>query len=138
LNAFPEFLFSSYLGKGLGLLAEVRREANILNNVTSVRAEGDGRLQAVVYQRAGREERIATDLLLLHTGVIPNLNLANATGCAQAWDPIQRCFRPRADPWGASSVEGVSMAGAAASVLGAKPAAYSGRISALSALCRLG
>jgi NADPH-dependent 2,4-dienoyl-CoA reductase/sulfur reductase-like enzyme len=138
LNAFLEFLFSPYLGKGLGLLAEVRRRVKVISNVTNLRAEGDGRLQAVVYQRAGREERITADLLLLHSGVIPNLNLANATGCAQAWDPVQRCFRPTTDTWGASSVEGVSIAGDGAGILGAEAAAFSGRIAALSALCRVG
>ena len=138
LRALPEFLLSPYLGKGLRLLAEVRRNVKVIDNVSHLRAEGDGRLQAVVYRRSGREERIATDLLLLHTGVIPNLNLANATGCAQAWDPVQRCFRPDCDAWGASSVEGVSIAGDGAGILGAEAAAFSGRIAALSALSRLG
>lgn len=138
LQAFPEFLFSPYLAKGLGLLTEVRRQVKVITNVTSLRAEGEGRLQAVVYRRASREERIATDLLLLHTGVIPNLNLTNATGCSQAWDPVQRCFRPDADGWGNSSVEGVSIAGDGAGILGAEAAAFSGRIAALSVLFRLG
>jgi len=137
LPALPEFLFSSYLGKGLGLLAEVRRKVKIISNVSYLRAEGDGRLQAVVYRRSGREERMSTDLLLLHTGVIPNLNLANATGCSQAWDAVQRCFRPNADSWGATSVEGVSVAGDGAGILGAEAAAYSGRTAALGALFRL-
>jgi bacterioferritin-associated ferredoxin len=70
--------------------------------------------------------------------VIPNLNLANATGCAQTWEPTQRCFRPNVDAWGASSVEGVSVAGDGAGILGAEAAAFSGRIAALSALCALG
>lgn len=135
---FPEFLFSPYLRKGLGLLAEVRRKVKVVDNVTSLRAEGDSRVEAVVYQHAGREQRLATDLLLLHTGVIPNLNLSNATGCTQAWDPVQRCFRPNVDAWGLSSVEGVSIAGDGGGILGAEAAAFSGRIAALSALCRLG
>lgn len=54
------------------------------------------------------------------------------------WDPVQRCFRPDADAWGASSVDGVSITGDGAGILGAEAAAFSGRIAALSALCRLG
>lgn len=137
-RAFPEFLLSSYFGKGLGLLAEVRRRVRVIRNVTGLRGEGEGRLRAVAYQRAGREERIATDLLLLHTGVTPNPNLANATGCAQAWDPVQRCFHPVTDAWGASSVDGVAIAGDGAGILGAEAAAFSGRIAAFDALHRLG
>lgn len=138
LQAFPQFLFSPYLRKGLGLLAEVRRRVKVISNVTSLKAEGDGRLEAVVFQQAGREERISTDLLLLHTGVIPNVNLSNATGCVQSWDTTQRCFRPDADAWGATSVDGVSVAGDGAGILGAEAAPFTGRMAALSALYRLG
>lgn len=138
LPALPGFLMSPYLGKGLSLLAEVRRKVRVIRNVTGLRAEGSGRLQAVVYRRGDREEKIPAELLLLHSGVIPNLNLANATGCDQSWDPVQRCFRPTTDEWGSTNVEGVSIAGDGAGIAGADAAACSGRIAALAALCRLG
>ena len=45
------------------------------------------RCAAVVYVAgSGREQRIATDVLALHQGVVPNVNLAMAAGIAHRWD----------------------------------------------------
>ena len=133
------FLRSGYIGKGLKLLLEVRRKVKVIDNVTSLRAEGEGRVQSVLFRRGdGAEQRIPADTLLLHQGVIPNINLANATGCAQAWDETQRCWVPTVDSWGATSVEGVSIAGDGAGIGGALAAEHRGRLAALDALHRLG
>ena len=133
------FLRSGYIGKGLKLLLEVRRKVKVIDNVTSLRAEGEGRVQSVLFRRGdGAEQRIPADTLLLHQGVIPNINLANATGCAQSWDETQRCWVPTVDAWGATSVEGVSIAGDGAGIGGALAAEHRGRLAALDALHRLG
>ncbi|WP_372395701.1 NAD(P)/FAD-dependent oxidoreductase [Azospirillum sp. HJ39] len=138
LPLLPGFLRSPYLGKGMKLMLEVRRKLTVIGNVTALRAEGDGALKSVTYTRNGTEHRLPADTLLLHQGVIPNLNLANATGCAQRWDEVQRCWRPTADEWGATSVEGVSLAGDGAGIGGARAAEEAGRLAALDALHRLG
>ncbi len=139
LPLLPGFLRSPYLGKGAKLLLEVRRKVKVIDNVTALRAVGEGQLAAVVYRRGDEEERsLAADTLLLHHGVVPNLNLANATGCAQQWDEGQRCWRPTTDNWGATSVEGVSLAGDGAGIGGAVAAEQAGRIAALDILRRLG
>ena len=139
MRTFPEFIFSPYLGKGLGLLAEVRRRVKVISNVTNLRAEGDGRLQAVVFRRAGCEERVASDLLLLHTGVIPNLNLANATGCAQTWEPGRSAASGRTSTRGEPAAWRAFPLRAMAPAFSARrPRPSSGRIAALSALLKLG
>lgn len=142
LPLLPGFLRSPYLGKGMKLMLEVRRKLTVIGNVTALRAEGglagEGVLKSVVYTRNGTEERLPADTLLLHQGVVPNLNLANATGCAQRWDEQQRCWRPTTDEWGATSVEGVSLAGDGAGIGGARAAEEAGRLAALDALHRLG
>ncbi len=139
LPLLPGFLRSPYLGKGAKLLLEVRRKVTVIDNVTALRAVGEGKLAAVVYRRGdGVEQTLAADTLLLHQGVVPNLNLANATGCAQRWDETQRCWRPTTDDWGATSVEGVSLAGDGAGIGGAVAAEHAGRIAALDVLHRLG
>lgn len=139
LPLLPGFLRSPYLGKGAKLLLDVRRKITVIDNVTALRAAGEGNLSAVVYRRGdGEEQRLAADTLLLHQGVVPNLNLANATGCAQQWDEAQRCWRPTTDAWGATSVEGVSLAGDGAGIGGAVAAEHAGRIAALDILHRLG
>ncbi len=133
------FVRSGYVGKGLKLLLEVRRKVKVIGNVTALRADGEGRVQSVLYRQGdGAEQRIPADTLLLHHGVIPNINLANATGCAQSWDETQRCWIPDVDAWGATSVEGVSIAGDGAGIGGALAAEHRGRLAALDALHRLG
>ncbi|SMH63032.1 FAD/NAD(P)-dependent oxidoreductase [Azospirillum agricola] len=139
LPLLPAFLRSPYLGKGAKLLLEVRRKVKVIDGVTDLRAEGQGTLSSVVYRQGdGAEQRLAADTLLLHQGVVPNLNLANATGCAQNWDETQRCWRPTTDDWGATSVEGVSLAGDGAGIGGALAAEHAGRVAALDVLHRLG
>ena len=135
----PGFLASSYLAKGLSLLAEVKRRVPIVRQVASLAAEGEGRLARVVYRREdGSEKRLEADLLLLHQGVTPNLNLANAAGCAQVWDEVLASFKPAVDLWGASSVAGIAIAGDGAGIAGAAAAEERGRLAALDAAARLG
>lgn len=139
LPLLPGFLRSPYLGKGAKLLLGVRRKVKVIDNVSALRAVGEDKLAAVVYrQRDGEEHSLGADTLLLHHGVIPNLNLANATGCAQHWDEVQGCWRPTTDPWGATSVAGVSLAGDGAGIGGALAAEHAGRIATLDVLHRLG
>ncbi len=134
----PAFLASNYFAKGWRLLAQVKRRVRVVRGVSSLRAEGDGWLAAVVYATGRGEERLAADLLLLHQGVVPNVNLANAIGCTHGWDEVLLCFKPLVDEWGASSVEGVAIAGDGAGIAGAVAAEQRGRLAALAAAARLG
>jgi bacterioferritin-associated ferredoxin len=77
-------------------------------------------------------------MLLLHQGVVPSINLSNAIGCAHRWDPAQRCFTPVVDDWGASSIAGVTIAGDAAGIGGARAAEARGTLAALGAAAALG
>jgi bacterioferritin-associated ferredoxin len=85
----------------------------------------------VRYSAGGRSEEMPADLLLLHQGVVPNINLANAIGCAQRWDEAQLAFVPTVDDWGASSVDGVAIAGDGAGIAGARAAEARGRLAAM-------
>jgi NADPH-dependent 2,4-dienoyl-CoA reductase/sulfur reductase-like enzyme len=138
LPSLPGFLASSYMLKGLKLLSTVRRAANVVTGVTALRAEGKGRLSRIVYHRGGIDRQIDCELLLLHQGIAPSINLSNAVGCAHDWDDEQLAFRPRLDAWLASTVQGVSIAGDGAGIAGAESAVARGRIAALGAAHRLG
>jgi NADPH-dependent 2,4-dienoyl-CoA reductase/sulfur reductase-like enzyme len=71
------------------------------------------------------------DLLLLHDGVIPSVQISRAVGCAHAWDDMQRCWRPVADACGRTSVPRILVAGDGAGIGGVVAAVLSGRIAAL-------
>jgi NADPH-dependent 2,4-dienoyl-CoA reductase/sulfur reductase-like enzyme len=139
LPHLPAFLASRYLRKGLQLMRAVRSRVRVIGRVTELRAAGEGRLRELVYRRAGgAEQHLAVDTLLLHQGVVPNLNLASSIGCRHVWNETQLCFTPVVDEWGHSTVEAVSIAGDGAGIAGAAAAEERGRLAALDAALRLG
>ncbi|HWL19829.1 MAG TPA: (2Fe-2S)-binding protein, partial [Bradyrhizobium sp.] len=97
-------------------------------------AAGDGQLASVSYVAGGRRETIPADLLLLHQGVVPNVNLAMAAGIEHRWDELQLCWSPVLDPNGDSSIDGIAIAGDGAGIGGAGAAVFRGRIAARAAL----
>ncbi len=122
----PDFLLSPYVRKGLALVREVKAKVSV-RPVRELSAAGEGKLREVVAD--GR--RIAADLLLLHQGVVPNVNLAMATGAEHRWSERQLCFVPVLDDDFQSSVPGIFVAGDGAGIAGGTAAAERGRIAAI-------
>jgi hypothetical protein len=115
-------------------MREVRRHVRVVSGVTELAALGENALAGISYRRVGSQIRhVDLDALLLHQGVVPNVNMANAIGCEMVWDAEQLCWKPATDPWGRSSVDGISIAGDGAGVNGAEIAACLGRICAYDA-----
>ncbi|MEZ5849207.1 MAG: FAD-dependent oxidoreductase [Hyphomicrobiaceae bacterium] len=138
-HAMP-FLRSPYLGKGLKLMAHVRRKIRVVDNVTDVAIEGTDRAASVVYRRGGATaaDRLMADTVLLHQGVVPNVNLAMAAGVAHTWDDAQLCFKPNLDAYGGTNVTGIAIAGDGAGIAGAEAALERGRLAGLAAATALG
>ena len=137
LSALPHafaFLTSPYFAKGLALMREVRAKVPIVSGVSELAAAGDGQLATVSYLAGGRRETLEADLLLLHQGVVPNVNLAMAAGVEHRWDELQLCWSPVLDPNGNSSVDGIAIAGDGAGIGGAGSAVVRGRIAARAAV----
>ena len=133
------FATSAYGRKGAKLLLTVTRHAPVIRDVTALEIIGSGRAEAVSATCGdGTVMRIAADLVLLHQGVVPNLNLSLAAGCAYEWDELQAAFRPSVDPLLDSSVPGIAIAGDAAGIVGAVPSALQGEIAGLNAAWHLG
>ncbi len=128
------FLTSPYFAKGLALMREVRAKVPVVSAVNELAAAGDGQLATVTYVAGGRRETMPTDLLLLHQGVVPNVNLAMAAGIEHRWDERQLCWSPVLDPNGSSSIEGIAIAGDGAGIGGAEAAVFRGRIAARAAV----
>jgi len=139
LRHLPGFLKSpSYLQKGMSLLAELRNAGVAIKSAANLRIGGDDRVREIQYDWHGKTQREAVDLVLLHQGIVPNANLAWSLRCENQWDDLQRCFRPRLDEWGNTSVAGVQIAGDNGGIVGAQASAYSGQFAALGAACALG
>ena len=121
--------------KGLGSILAVKR-AGVRRRcgVRGLRAIGHARLERVVWQ--GGE--IAADHLLLHQGVIPDIQISLALQLRHEWDDGQLCWRPVLDPWGQTSTPSVAVAGDAGGIAGAAAARLSGQLAALDAAMLLG
>lgn len=132
----PDFVLSPYFSKGLKLLREVRARVRVIR-VDRLEAIGDDKLREVVFGTADGERRMPVDLLLLHQGVVPNVNLAIAAGVAHAWNERQLCFEPVLDEDFGSSVPGIAVAGDGAGIAGGTAAAERGRIAAIAAVLAL-
>jgi NADPH-dependent 2,4-dienoyl-CoA reductase/sulfur reductase-like enzyme len=127
----PAFAASRYMRKGLALVAAVRRRVSIIRHVEDLRAEGDEHLREIAWKTAQGEERRKADLLLLHQGVVPTINLWSAAGCASHWVDTQACWHADVDGWGQSSLEHIFIAGDGAGIAGAEAAALRGELAAL-------
>ena len=129
------FIFSSYFGEGLALMATVQRKVRVISGVTSLRAMGENKVNLVAYRRKeGAEELIPVDTLLLHQGIVPNVNLAMSVDVEHRWDASHLCWSPVLDEYGNSSIPGIAIAGDGAGIAGAEASEWRGRLAAIGAI----
>ena len=124
--------------KGLAWRREISRARVPWLSATRLRAAGDGALQRITFRTGGRDRVEDADLLLLHDGVVPSVQITRALGCAHEWNAAQHCWKPNVDAWGVTSLPNILVAGDGAGIGGARVAALSGRIAALGVARGLG
>jgi NADPH-dependent 2,4-dienoyl-CoA reductase/sulfur reductase-like enzyme len=121
--------------KGLGLISEVKRAGvRIRRGVRGLRAVGRRHLERVAWE--GGE--LVADYLLLHEGIIPNVQVGLALQLRHEWDEAQLCWRPCLDAWGQTNLPNIAIAGDGGGILGAEAAVLTGRLAALDAAMWLG
>lgn len=96
-----------------------------------IAALGSDRLEGVRLNQSGRVVEIACDRLACGFGLIPNIQLGQALGCALADDAL------RVDAWQASSREGIYAAGECTGFGGSELALVEGRIAGHAAVGEL-
>jgi len=123
------------LHEGLDLILAIRRAGiPIRYGVRDLRAIGRSGLERIQWQAGA----IAAELLLLHQGLIPNIQISLALQLRHQWDEDQLCWRPALDAWGQSSLSCIAVAGDGAAIGGAESARLSGQLAALDAAMLLG
>jgi thioredoxin reductase/bacterioferritin-associated ferredoxin len=129
---------SQYLTKGLAMRWKVHRaEIPIFQNATNLRIEGDDSAEALCFSSRGKVHRIPAKTVLLHEGVVPNLQLTRLLDCDHQWYERQRYWKPVLDSWGQTSVNGISVAGDAGGIFGAKSAEAAGHLASIGISSRL-
>ena len=132
LRAWP------YLRKGLQLMRSLK-QARIphYTGAEALAVEGREAAQALTFAVAGKRERIEARCVLLHQGVVPNIQFSQSLRATHAWDPLQLCFSPLRDSWGELDVPGIFVAGDGGGIGGAQAAALQGQLAALGIAARL-
>ena len=87
--------------------------------------------EGISFTAGNTAHKIECDTVYLHHGVVPNTQAARTIGVEHLWDEQQRCFVPKLDRWGRTSVETVFIAGDSSRIGGAKVAALAGELAAL-------
>lgn len=128
------FFASPYLAKGLSLLLKVRRNIPVISHVSHLRIEGESKAEHVHFTHGKKQETFDIDCVLLHHGVIPNINLTSAAGCELEWNENQHCFQPKLDAFARTTQAGVLIAGDGAGIGGAQASSVAGRLAAITAL----
>ncbi|PSL21232.1 NAD(P)/FAD-dependent oxidoreductase [Shimia abyssi] len=128
-----------YLQKGAATLNELRN-AGVPRYVKSrnIALLGSRRVDAVHFSCGGAIHEMATDTVLLHHGVVPDVQAARMAGIEHHWNAQQNAFVPKVDPWGRTECDGVWIAGDGAGIGGAMSAELSGRITGLAVAHELG
>jgi NADPH-dependent 2,4-dienoyl-CoA reductase/sulfur reductase-like enzyme len=111
-----------------------------------VRAEGDGRVQAVVHARVdadwrvlpGSEQRVEADALCVGYGFFPSVELLRLAGCELGYDEDAGGPVVVRDAWMRTTVPGVFAAGDGTGVAGSHVAIAEGRLAALAIALDLG
>ncbi len=121
--------------KGLAsILATQRAGVRVRRGVRDLRAIGRESLERVSWE--GGE--VGADHLLVHEGIIPNIQISLALQLQHEWNEDQLCWKPVLDPWGHSSLPSIAVAGDGGGIIGAEAAHLSGQLAALDAATLLG
>ncbi len=130
---------NAYLRKGIGLLRAIRRSrVPHFRGVTALRALGSAQVESVAFESGGNAHALPCSILLLHQGVVPNVQITRSLGLEHDWAPLPRCWHPRVSAWGETAIEGIYVAGDGGGIGGAEVAAQQGRLAALHAAQHLG
>lgn len=128
-----------YLLKGGGLLAGLMRAGvKRYTGARKLHIDGDSSASAFSFETSRGLQTIPCQTVLLHHGVVPNIQISQSLGLDHHWDKQQLCFTPTLDEWGQSSEEAIFIAGDGAGIGGAKVAELSGRLAALEIARQIG
>ncbi|MDR2112909.1 MAG: NAD(P)/FAD-dependent oxidoreductase [Candidatus Accumulibacter sp.] len=120
------------LWRGMKLLAAPRRHgARRVRGAAAIRISGESRVDSVHYSLQGVEHTLETSAVLLHAGLMPEINFSSALGCAHFWNRQQHAWQAHCSIWRESSRPGLFIAGDAGGIAGAEAARLSGSIAAL-------
>ncbi len=138
LPHLPAFLAGSYAWKGIGLLREVLASTRVIRNVRDLSIRGEERAEEIRCIAGGRALTLATETVLMHQGVVPQVNLTMASGIPHRWNKERLAFEPELGADGETNRPGLYVAGDTGGIAGGQAAQHRGILVALAILRELG
>ncbi|TGV15006.1 FAD-binding protein [Mesorhizobium sp. M8A.F.Ca.ET.173.01.1.1] len=82
--------------KGVGWLTRLRFAGiPMRSGITELQAHGGSQVERVSMTVAGMRVELACDLLVVHDGIVPAIDLAHGAGLALEWQKADACWRPK-------------------------------------------
>lgn len=142
MSAIPmavSFFDAAYLGKGLSMARKIAKaKIPFVLGAKNIQAIGTKRVEKITYEVKGETKEIATTCLLRHEGIIPRTHILNSLGAKHLWDPVQRYWHPKVTECGATSIDGIYLAGDAGYVHGGDASITKGTLAGIDAARRIG
>ncbi len=124
---------------GLSMLLDRRMAGTgVFRNASRIEITGQDKAESVRFEVAGKVIERPAGSVLLHDGIIPDINISAGSGLDIDWSNKQQSWRPNIDEMGRSSVQNILVAGDAGGIAGAEAAHLSGKRAAMAALVALG
>ncbi|NSZ19675.1 FAD-dependent oxidoreductase [Agrobacterium vitis] len=130
----PAFLVTPYFRKGIKLMREVQSKVRVVRGVSALEAVGENDLTSVKYTLRGKSHTVEAKTLLLHQGVVPQVNLAMSIGVKHDWNGERLAFEPSLDACGQTSVAKLFIAGDSGGIGGAEAASCWGKLAVMGIL----
>ena len=132
-------LDAPYMIKGIRMaLRAIKGKIPIITGVTNIRAIGTASVEKVVYEAGGKVKEIKAGTLLRHEGIIPRTHILNSINAKHMWDRVQRYWYPATSEDGATSIDGVFIAGDATYVHGGDASRLKGILAGIESARYLG
>ncbi len=143
LKALPylpaAFRASDYLQEGIGLMwAILKNRIPWYRAASRLRAHGNNQIDALQFFQGSKHHELPCKALLLHQGVVPNVQITRSLGLKHLWNDKQRYWYPRLNPHGETELDGIYIAGDGGSIYGAMAAEHQGGIIGLNIAIKIG
>lgn len=125
--------------KGLDWLKQIKKSGiATYRAATDLQVLGDKQINAVSFNSRGVRTQIECNTLLLHLGVVPNVQLTRMLGLVHHYHDSQRCWHPQTSQFGETNRAGTYVTGDAAGIGGADAARERGYLAGLHSAYQLG
>ncbi len=127
LSAFKD------IRKGMSLIKAIKaKNIPFYRGVQNLQIQGDASVSAIQFDYKGQTRSVATTMVLLHQGVVPNTQFTWLLRAEHDWSDAQICWVPRTDSWGRlPDIDGIYLAGDGQGIAGAQAAVTRGELAAL-------